>query len=93
MRCDICKKECSDLWYEGVKEDSNIVCCPNCTCKILFENNIQKDQHIAELEGKLALTEKALKLAREYMFNVMCAEDVPTEHWFIYCAENNIDPS
>lgn len=42
---------------------------------------------------KQQLDEKstALKLCREYMFKVMCAEDVPSEEWFIECAkeENN----
>lgn len=42
-----------------------------------------------ELKQQLALTEKALKLAREYMFNVMCADDVPFESWFIECAKND----
>ena len=44
-------------------------------------------------QQQLALTEKALKLAREYMFNVMCADDVPFESWFIECAKNDWKPS
>ena len=40
---------------------------------------------------EIKIYKKALTLAREYMFNVMCAEDVPSEEWFIKCAkeENN----
>ena len=60
----------------------------------------KQDQRIKELEEKnqqlkqqLELTEKALKLAREYMFNVMCADDVPFESWFIECAKNDWKPS
>lgn len=52
-----------------------------------------QDQKIDNLKRQLTLTEKALTLAREYMFNVMCADDVPTEHWFVTCAENNWKPS
>lgn len=46
-----------------------------------------------DCQQQLALTEKALKLAREYMFNVMCADDVPFESWFIECAKNDWKPS
>lgn len=46
-----------------------------------------------DCQQQLELTEKALKLAREYMFNVMCADDVPFESWFIECAKNDWKPS
>lgn len=52
-----------------------------------------QDQKIDNLKHRLALIEKALTLAREYMFNIMCADDVPFEEWFIYCAKNNMKPS
>lgn len=53
-----------------------------------LEVNI-KDLEILNLKQQLGITQKALKLAREYMFNVMCAEDVPSEDWFIKCAEED----
>lgn len=49
----------------------------------------QKDK-IADLETKLAEKDNALKLAREYMFNVMCADDVPSTEWFIKCAKEKL---
>lgn len=60
---------------------------------ITIANQIEKErnlsQQVADLEAKLALTKKALQLAREYMFKVMCADDVPSEEWFIKCAKGN----
>lgn len=44
-------------------------------------------------DEELEIYKKALTLAREYMFNVMCADDVPFESWFIECAKNNWKPS
>lgn len=46
-----------------------------------------------EQDRQLEIYKKALTLAREYMFNVMCADDVPSENWFIKCAKNNQKPS
>ena len=43
------------------------------------------------LRERLKLTEKALELAREYMFNVMCADDVPSKEWFIEKAKEMIE--
>ena len=40
-----------------------------------------------EQDQENAVLKKALSLARKYMFNVMCAEDVPSEEWFIKCAK------
>ena len=50
-------------------------------------------KQLAEKEKELETYKKALTLAREYMFNVMCADDVPFESWFIECAKNNRKPS
>ena len=53
-----------------------------------------KDGTIVEklwhLERQLAEKDNALKLAREYMFNVMCADDVPSIEWFIKCAKEKL---
>lgn len=38
------------------------------------------------------LLQKSLSLSRKYMSNVMCADDVPFEEWFIKCAINNWEP-
>ena len=61
--------------------------------KLRFEQLTEAKTKIADLEAKLAESEKALKLCREHMFKVMCADDVPSEEWFIKCArkeENKI---
>ena len=52
-----------------------------------------QEEKIADLAKQLETYKKALTLAREYMFNVMCADDVPFESWFIECAKNNRKPS
>lgn len=48
-------------------------------------------QESLQFENELDIYKESLKLCREYMFKVMCAEDVPSEEWFIECAkeENN----
>lgn len=61
-----------------------------CECNKQF---VECQNENEELKQQLAVTEKALKLAREYMFNVMCADDVPFESWFIVCAKNDWKPS
>ena len=58
-----------------------------------IKRDVEQKDKIADLEAKLAESEKALKLCREHMFKVMCADDVPSEEWFIKCArkeENKI---
>lgn len=47
------------------------------------------NQKMCENTKEIETLRKALTLAREYMFNVMCADDVPFEEWFIKCAKNN----
>ena len=64
---------------------SNNFYCEDCANELFeVECGINK-QLIEENE----ILKKALKLAREYMFNVMCADDVPFESWFIECAKND----
>ena len=48
------------------------------------------DNTIEMYAEKCKVLEKALKLSREYMFNVMCADDVPSVEWFIKCAKEMI---
>lgn len=43
-------------------------------------------QQLAEKDKEIETKNTALKLCREYMFNIMCSEDVPSEEWFIKCA-------
>ena len=71
-----------------LKQDYIETCCGIS----IFEIPKIKEEN-QQLKQQLALTEKALKLAREYMFNVMCADDVPFESWFIECAKNDWKPS
>lgn len=59
------------------------------TLKAKLETAEYWNKKYDDCQQQLALTEKALKLAREYMFNVMCADDVPFESWFIECAKND----
>lgn len=40
---------------------------------------------------QLEIRDKALNLAREYMFKGMCSDDVPCVEWFIKCAEEQVD--
>ena len=61
--------------------------------KAMLETGEYWNKKYDDCQQQLALTEKALKLAREYMFNVMCADDVPFESWFIECAKNDWKPS
>lgn len=61
--------------------------------KAMLETGEYWNKKYDDCQQQLALTEKALKLAREYMFNVMCADDVPFESWFIDCAKNDWKPS
>ena len=63
------------------------------TLKAKLETAEYWNKKYDDCQQQLELTEKALKLAREYMFNVMCADDVPFESWFIECAKNNWKPS
>ena len=63
------------------------------TLKAKLETAEYWNKKYDDCQQQLALTEKALKLAREYMFNVMCADDVPFESWFIECAKNDWKPS
>ena len=63
------------------------------TLKAKLETAEYWNKKYDDCQQQLALTEKALKLAREYMFNVMCADDVPFESWFIECAKNGWKPS
>ena len=75
-------------------------CCDDCNDKIVIPTRLhvwRLDDRINELERTLIdenrerkITEKALSLARKYMFNVMCAEDVPSEEWFIKCAKEDL---
>ena len=79
----ITDRKTEDIWVNTNIDDFKKLC-------VLLN---YQDQKIDNLKCQLTLTEKALTLAREYMFNVMCADDVPFEEWFLYCAKNNIKPS
>ena len=65
--------------------------------KYLEEENMRLRNKLEEKHKQLIeeneILKKALKLAREYMFNVMCADDVPFESWFIECAKNDWETS
>lgn len=68
------------MWYEKL------------TKKELIYTLITRDFIIDNNRREVEMLKKALKLAREYMFNVMCADNVPSEEWFIECAKNNTKP-
>lgn len=60
------------------------------TCCEVEEYKEIADNTIEMYAEKCKVLEKALKLSREYMFNVMCADDVPSVEWFIKCAKEAI---
>lgn len=53
-------------------------------CRERFELHKTTDATtIQEQSDLIDVLNKALELSREYMFNVMCADDVPSIEWFI----------
>jgi hypothetical protein len=53
-------------------------------CRERFELHKTTDANtIQEQSDLIDVLNKALELSREYMFNVMCADDVPSIEWFI----------
>lgn len=53
-------------------------------CRERFELHKTTDAHtIQEQSDLIDVLNKALELSREYIFNVMCADDVPSIEWFI----------
>ena len=61
------------------------------TCCEVEEYKEIADNTIEMYAEKFKVLEKALKLSREYMFNVMCADDVPSVEWFIKCAKEMLE--
>jgi hypothetical protein len=66
----------------------------NAVYEPLYQNKYDEVEELKnqseEKEKEIEIYKKALTLAREYMFKVMCAEDVPSEEWFIeYSKEEN----
>lgn len=54
------------------------------SCRERFELHKTTDANtIQEQSDLIDVLNKALELSREYMFNVMCADDVPSIEWFI----------
>lgn len=53
-------------------------------CRERFELHKTTDANTIQDQSDLIdVLNKALELSREYMFNVMCADDVPSIEWFI----------
>lgn len=46
---------------------------------------------LLDLKREIKILDKALELSRKYMFNVMCADDVPSVDWFVKCADKEIE--
>ena len=55
--------------------------------KLAFKKNVED---LVEKVKDNQLLELALTKAREYMFNVMCADDVPSIDWFIQLAKEDL---
>lgn len=53
-------------------------------CRERFELHKTTDANTIQDQSDLIdVLNKALELSREYMFNIMCADDVPSIEWFI----------
>lgn len=76
------------------------ICCDECNMRIVIPTRLdvwKTEDRLRDVESALIdenyerkTAYKALQLARKYMFNVMCAEDVPSEEWFIKCAKEGL---
>lgn len=90
------KMQIADLEEKLTESEEKYNACQEARrLEIEFYSQDKKElkQKLVEKDKKLEIYNKALTLAREYMFNVMCADDVPFENWFIDCAINNRKPS